>query len=127
MHSLVMPESLTGLDINRDETLGEQVIALALASIPVVCWCADRQIDDTELIVGAHDGPDVGITSIGIGIVFPGLVTEFTGFGNGMKSPLQRAGLGVEGAHVARRHLDTAGTVVDDGANDDLVMTHQWW
>ena len=123
-----MPLSRAGLGVDRDQTLGEQVVAQARAAIVVVGGGADRQIDPPQRIVGAHQRPDVGVARIPPRVVQPGVGAELVrALRHRVEVPFVAAGADVVGAHPARRRFLRERAVVDARADDDGVADHNRW
>ena len=110
MHELVVPQSLTGRGIHGDEALGKQVVAQPMPAVPVVRRRADRQIDDSEFEVGAHDGPHVGVAGVGPGVILPRLDAVLVSLRNRVESPHLLTGTDIVGPNVTgwRGHVPWA-------------------
>ena len=51
MDRLEVPDTLPGLDVDRDDRLREEVVAGSVGPVVVVGRCAGRQIHMTQLVV----------------------------------------------------------------------------
>ncbi len=122
VHRLEVPDPLSGLDVDGDDALREQVVAGAHAPVPVVRRRPRRQIDVAQLLVDGHRAPHVGVAAVAPRLVLPRLGPELAALGNGVEDPLHLAGPGVEGADVTGVRLPAGqGGVLDDAAHDDGV------
>ena len=92
MHRLEVPDALSGFDVDGDEALGEQVVALAEPAPVVAVRRRQRQIDVTELVVAAHHRPDVDVAGVAVGMILPGVGAELAVARHGVKRPLELAG-----------------------------------
>jgi hypothetical protein len=98
---LKVPLALAGVRIEREEGVGEEVVAVAVAAVEIEGGGAGGHIDDAALRVEAHAGPGVGGAGVGVGFGGPGFIAEFAGLGDGVEDPGDGAGADVEGADVA--------------------------
>ena len=81
-----------------------------------------KEVDEPELLVCAHQRPDVGVAGVLPRSVFPGLMTELTGLRYGLGRsqscfPVSR----IEAAYVARRRLWMRRHIRDRRADDHDV------
>ena len=98
---LVVPQPLTGLEVNRDEAVGEQIITVTMPTVVVVGRHLGGEVGDTELLVDAHLTPGSGVARVSPRPVEPGVVAELVGSGNRVKDPPAFAGTCVDSADVA--------------------------
>ena len=119
-----MPELLARLDVDRDQALGVEVVARAVAAVEVVRRGADRQVDDAVLVVAREHRPDVRVARVAPGFVFPGLDSLVALPGHGAEHPAELARARVPAAHPARDGLLRDPPVGDRGAGDDHVPDH---
>src|SRR5436305_1127630 len=103
MHSLEMPDAFTSISFEGDKTIGEQVVADAVAAIEIKSGGARRNVDDAALDIQGHTSPVIGGPTILPGIFRPGVVTKFAGMRNRVKRPTQLAGAHIVGADVSGR------------------------
>ena len=122
--SLEVPELLARFDVDRDEALGVEVVARAVATVEVVRRGADRQVDDAVLVVAGEHGPDVRVAGVAPGLVLPGLDALVTLLGHGAEHPAEFARARVPAAHPARDGFLRDPAVGDRGAGDDHVADH---
>ena len=101
---LEVPDALARSGVEADEALGEEIVSRAVPAVVVVGRGAHRQIDIAQFGIGAHQGPDIGVSSVFPRAVFPSLVTEGPFLWDGFKDPLLCAGAHVEAAHIAWGH-----------------------
>src|SRR5690606_16277503 len=81
-------------------------------------------IDETELRVRAHLGPDARLAVLLRRAVLPGVVAEFAAARNRVESPQTLAGPDVESPHVAShvpRGFHAAGGPVGRADDDDVA------
>ena len=122
MHGLEVPDPLAGLGIDRDDALGEQVVAGTHAAVPVVGRGSRGQIDVAKLLVDGHRAPDVRVAAVAPGLVVPSVGAELLALRDGVEDPFHLAGACVEAAHVARVRLAAGeARVLHDAADDDGV------
>ena len=121
MDELEVPDLLAGRRVEADQALGVEVVAEAVAAVPVVRRRADRQVDVAEFRVAAHHGPDVRVAAVRPGPVFPGLDPRLVSLRNRVEDPLLLARTDIESADVPRRHLLAGRAVEDRGTDDDRV------
>src|SRR5204863_2271881 len=93
MDVLKMPFPLSGLQIDADETLGEQVVAWPVAAVEVRRRRLDGQVHESAFFVDGDLRPHAGIAVDGPRLVLPGVVAELAGTRNRVERPEQLAGL----------------------------------
>ena len=98
VHELEMPLPLAGLVVDRDDALGEQVVAGTEAAVEVRARRLDRQVREPELLVDRHLIPDADVAVDRPRIVQPGVVAELAGPRNRVERPQPLAGAHVEAA-----------------------------
>src|SRR4051794_19792873 len=103
MYHLEMPDSFPGPGIERDQRVGEQVIAHTVAAIEIERRRAGGQEDHASFLVNAQSTPIIGSTGALIGVTRPCLVAELARMRDGVKDPLLLACDDVEGADVTGR------------------------
>ena len=112
------------------EGIGEQVVAEAVAAIIVGHRRSDRQIDQPQLFIRAHQGPDIGAAGVFPGVVWPGIVAKLAGMGDCVENPAHLARARIESAHMTGGRLAIVGafghgrTHHDDIADDYRRGTH---
>ncbi len=121
MHHLEVPHHLAGVGPHADEAVGVEVVAGAVPAVHVVAGGAGGQVDEAELLVGAHHRPDVAHARVLPRVVEPGLDPRLAGPGNRVPSPPQLAGPDVVGADVAGAVLHGQGVVGHGLPDDDHV------
>src|SRR5262245_32306722 len=100
MNDLEMPLALPGLQIDADETLTEQVVAMSMAAVKVRRRGLNRQIHEAEFFVDRHLSPDAGVAISRPRIVEPGVIPKLAGLGNRVERPELFAR-----SHIKRPHL----------------------
>ena len=98
---LVVPDPFTGLRIETHEAIGEEVVAEVGPPVEITGWHFHRNIDIAEFEISAERGPGTGVAAILPGIVFPGLIADLAGPGDGLKGPVLLAGANIETANIA--------------------------
>ena len=110
MNRLEVPHSLAGARVEREQTVGEQVHAVAIRTVEIVGGRSGRYVDDAPLLVDRHLAPVVRAADVLVGLLRPRVVAEFAGLRHGVELPHALAGDDVIGADVAwRRHPGFAG------------------
>ncbi len=100
MDGLEVPQAPAGLRVERDEAVGEQVVAGAVAAEEVVARRADRDEDDAVFLVDRELAPVVTATGRRERRRGPGVGTNLTRLRDGMKHPRQLAGEDVISLHI---------------------------
>src|SRR5262245_61123387 len=75
MDELVVPNHLSGSDIQADEAVSKEIAAWARSAIRIVCSGLDVQVDVTELHVDREGSPHSGIARVLGRSVQPGFVS----------------------------------------------------
>src|ERR1700722_3792260 len=99
MHPLKMPKTFAGLCVEREQGVREEVVAHPIGSIEIEDRGPGGNVDDAALFVQGHSGPVIGRTCCLPGIRGPGVVAEFIGMWDGVKSPTEGARAYIEGAN----------------------------
>ena len=108
--------------VDGDDALGEEVVAGPHAAVPVVRRRAGGQVDDAQLLVDRHVGPDVGVPAVAPRLVAPRVGAEVVAPRDGPEDPLHLAGARVVRPHVAGGRLAQGEPgVLNDAADDDRV------
>ena len=115
VNGLEVPAAFARLAVDRDQALREQVVAAAVAAVPVVGRRAGRQVGEAEFLVGAHQAPDVRAAGDSPGLVLPGVRPVLAFPGHGVEGPELPAGPHVEAADVAWRSVVRPERSVRDG------------
>jgi hypothetical protein len=105
MERLEVPNTLACIRIETHETVGEEVIPVAVAAVEIAGWRLDGQIDVTVLRVRSEWRPHARVAAVLRAPVEPGVVAELTRLGNGVERPLERPGAQVIGANESRDGL----------------------
>src|SRR5437016_14040714 len=98
-----MPDSLAGFGVQSDQTIREEIVANAVHAVEIKSGGAGRSIDNSSLGIESHACPVVRGTGGFPSLCRPGLVSNFAGMRNGVKSPAQSAPANVVAAHVNGR------------------------
>ena len=124
MHRLEVPHPLAGLDVERDQALGEQVVARPVAAVVVAGRRARRQVHVAQLLVGAHRRPDVGVARVAPRLVAPGVGAEVVPPRHRAEDPPHVPGAGVHPLDPAGRRLLRDCPVGDDVRRDHHAAGH---
>ena len=103
---LVMPDTFTGFDVQRDQAGTVKIVAGAKAAVIIDRNAVRRDVDDATFLIGRHWRPGGDVAGVLPGIVFPGVVAKFAGPRNDMKLPQEFAGPGVVTKNVTRHVFD---------------------
>ena len=123
-----MPDALAGIGIQREQGVGEEIVAQPVGAVEIAGGRTGGDEDDAALCIHRHAGPVVGGAGVGPRVFRPCLVAEFAGMRNGVELPAQFAGADVVGADVAGRRGQRFGLpsahyqqvfVNDAGAGED--------
>src|SRR5262249_20775964 len=125
MDGLKVPNPFTGGGVQRQHTIAEQVVALAIAAIGVSGWRGERAKYHTPFMVHAENGPRIHTPTVLPGLALPGVIAELAGTGNRVKSPYQLARACVKCPDVAARSLGLA--VRDQGPGDHQIAVDRDW
>ena len=100
MDGLEVPDPFARVEVDRDQAVGEQVIAVSMAAVIIARRHFDRQVGHAQLFVNGYLPPDAGVARISPGVVQPGIVAELIRLRDGVKDPETLAGAGVEAPDV---------------------------
>ncbi len=123
VHELIVPLALTGLQIDRDDALAEQVAARSMTAIVVARRLLDRQIGHPQFFIDRDLTPDTCVAGVRRRVLLPRVAAELTRLRNRVEDPQPLPCPDVEPADVtlvvdlAARHA--AGHV--RGADDHRV------
>ena len=98
-----MPQPLAGLRVEREQAVGEEVLADPIRAVEVVVRRAGRHVDDAALFVDRKRAPVVGAADVLVRLLRPGVVAELAGQRNRVELPDLVPGDDVVGADVAGR------------------------
>ena len=113
----MIPFELTGIDVQRDGGVAEQLVANA---VPAGLGLAGAEIDQPQLgIVGARD-PGIGARPLAVRHVAPGVAARFAGIGDGGEFPDLAAVLDVIGGDEAAVQLRSL--VADTKPQNELAI-----
>ena len=125
MHGLEVPDHLAGLGADTDDAVRIEVVAGPVSAVHVVAGSPGRQVDEPELLVGAHHRPDVGHPRVFPRVIQPGLDAGLPCARNRIPGPAQRARTHVVGAHIPRSVLHGQRMVRHRLADHHDVTRHQ--
>ena len=103
-----------GIEVDGDEAIGEQIVAVPVSTVVVVGRHLGREIRDPELEVGADLPPHSCVAGIAPRFIEPRVVAELVGAGNGVKNPLALTGPRVVAADIPllSQHIEHPSTDV---------------
>src|SRR5439155_1362755 len=87
VNELEMPQSFARLQIERDQTLAEQTVAGAMATVVIAGRQLDWQINDAELFVNRNLSPDARVTGVRPRVALPCFVSDLAGPRDGVENP----------------------------------------
>lgn len=97
MDDLVMPFQLTGLDVERDDGVGKEIVACAQLAAELRNGIADAEVCEAQLRIDRRGHPHAAAARLPVLVILrPGLVTFMALVGNDVEGPLLLAGLGVQ-------------------------------
>src|SRR4029453_10000424 len=123
MHHLEVPGSFAGLCLECHETLSKEVVPRALSSIIIIARRTEGQIDVTQLLVTAHDRPDIRIAGMLPGVVLPRVDAWLFALRHSMKNPPLLAGPHIKASDVTWRHGFPAGIINNRRPHNGDVAT----
>ena len=103
MHRLEVPEPLAGARVEREEAVGEEILADAIRAVEVVVRRSGRDVDDAAFFVDRHRAPVVHAADVLVGLLRPRVVAELAGQRHRVELPLLLTRDDVVRADVARR------------------------
>ena len=124
MNRLVVPDTVAGGDLDRHDTVCEQVVAEPVPAVEVPGRHLDRQVDIAQILVDCHLAPDPSVAGVAPRVVQPAVVAELVRARDRVEDPLPLTGPGVEAANVARRFLFGGGRDTGEvrGADHDHAV-----
>src|SRR5262245_28559248 len=115
VNELLMPDPLAGASIDRDERVGVQVVAFAIAAVEVVTRGAESDERDAVLLVDRELAPVVHATADLVMAFRPRVVAELAFVRNDMEDPRELPRPNVVGVNVGGR----SAVVRSTGQRDD--------
>ena len=109
MNELAVPAALAAACVERHDGLGEEVRSRPMTAVEVVVGRLHRQIDETEIRIGAEHGPHAGVAGDAPRVFAPGGDADLACPRNGVEDPQALAGAHVVAPHVGRRRLASRG------------------
>ena len=103
VHELVVPHPFARGRLEREQRVGKQVLAVAIAAPEVEGRRAGRQEHQAPRPVDGDAAPRIGAADVRPGVGGPRVVAEFARCGNGLEHPAHATRADVERADVARR------------------------
>ena len=101
--SLKMPDSLPRLRLQRDQAVGEQIIADPVSAVKIRHGRAGWNVNNSPTGIDGHAGPIVGSAGGLPCVPRPGVIPKLPGVRDGMKRPAQFSGSHIKGANIPRR------------------------
>ena len=109
-----MPDALAGVRIEREERVGEQVVAGTVCAVEIGRGGSGGDEDESTLYIDCHARPVVGTARVGPGVLRPSVVAELAGTRNGVERPAQPSCSDVVGADVSVRRGQSFGRPATD-------------
>ncbi len=103
MHALEMPEAFAGAGVQREQAVGEEVVADAIGAVKIKSGRAGGNVNDSANRIERHASPVVGGAAGFPGVTWPGFVAEFAKQRNGVERPAKLSGANIESANTAGR------------------------
>ena len=103
MNRMEVPEPLAGARIERQDTVGEEILAASIRAVEIVVSRPGRDVHDAALLVDRHRAPIVRAADVLERLLWPGVVAELAGQRYRVELPLLLAGDDVVRANIARR------------------------
>ena len=100
-----MPHPFAGGRVQGHYRGAEQVVARPQAAVEMVGRRGHRQVHVAKGGIATHHRPDVGVAHPTPRLLAPGVVAELAGLRHGLEHPHLLAGVHVEPAHIAERHV----------------------
>ena len=100
MNHLLVPATLTGLDVHGYQTAGKQVRTRPVTAVSVTCCGLYRQIGNAQLRVTRHGSPDTSVTGNFSTVTQPGFAAELTRLRDGLECPQMLTSACIVGADV---------------------------
>src|SRR4029434_2216282 len=123
MHHLEMPDFYARLRLECHQTLSKEVVTRALSPIIIIARRTEGQIDVTQLLVTAHDRPDIRIAGMLPGVVLPRVDAWLFALRHSMKTPPLPAQPNIKASDVTWRHGFHAWIINDRRPRNDDVAT----
>ena len=103
VRDLVVPDAPSGLEVDGDNRIGEQIAAEAVTAIVIVGRRFDGQIGVAELGIDRDRRPHAGVAGVGVGVLLPCLRAGLAVLRHRVERPFLFSGARVERHHVAGR------------------------
>src|SRR5215472_521160 len=121
--ALKMPDPLSSLSVQRNQTIGKKVVANAIRSIKVECGRAGGYVEDARLGIESHACPVVGAPAGLPRCSGPGVIAVFARMRNRVEAPAELACANLVSANVTRRSWQCLGFAT---ADEKQVFVNQW-
>ena len=127
VHDLIVPDPFAGAGVERHHRFREQIVALAVATVPVVGGRTDRQEQQTALGIEAHRRPHVCVPHVLVRTVLPRVPAKLARIRNRLEGPDAFARAHVKRLHVTRRVIAIAQPVTHAVSDDhDVAVDNRW-
>src|SRR5437773_7361626 len=97
-----MPDAFSGVRLESDQRIREQVVAGSIGPVEVEGGGTRRNKDQASLYVKGHSSPVIGAANVLPGVFRPRFVAELSGMRDSVKRPAQAPGSEVVRTNVAR-------------------------
>ncbi len=121
---LKMPDPLPRLRLQRDQAIGEQIIADPVSAVKIRHGRAGWNVNNSPTGIDGHAGPIVGSAGGLPCVPRPGVVPKLPGVRDGMKRPAQFSGSHIKGSNIPRRRWRGFGI---PAADDEQILINDPW
>src|SRR3954453_8556618 len=121
--ALKIPDPLSGLSLQRNQTIGKKVVANAIRPIKVERGRARGHVENARLGIESHACPVVGAPAGLPCSSGPAVIAVFAGMRNRVEAPAELACANLVSANVTRRSRQCLGFAT---ADEKQVLVNQW-
>ena len=120
MDHLEVPFVLSGVGVDSDDRIAEQVRARAIAAVVIRRSRAEGDVNDAALFVGGQEpAPGVRAGAIFPAVIQPAVVADLRPDLESIETPTASRRAGIEGARISRR---TVFALAGAGADQDQIL-----
>src|SRR5882672_7670525 len=121
-----MPDALARGALYAHQTVAEQIVAEPVAAVHVVGRTRQREIGESQFLIGADERPEIRVARVRPRVFFPRLVARLACLRDDVKGPAWLAGVHVERLNISRRLHFGLRRVGHRRAQHDDVATDLW-